>query len=685
MIRIGIDIGGTFTDFAVWRGSGEGYTSIESFKVLSTPPTFGDAVIEGMETLLGRIEVGPDEPVIILHGTTVSTNAVIERVGPPIALLTTAGFKDILNIQRLRVKNPTNLFGQRPLALIPRQRVYEIAGRIGPDGAVEQELDAQAIRAAVDSAVAEGVSSIIISFLHSYRNASHEITARDIVLAHNPAVDVTLSSEIWPEQGEYERTAVAALNGFVKRRTDAYLSQVEQYVSRRLPQARLFITKSNGGAMSVGEARRFPVHTLLSGPASGVTATCYLAAAMDVPNVLTMDMGGTSTDLSLIREAMPTVSNEAEVGDFPLMMPVTGIEAIGAGGGSIASVDGLTLTVGPESAGSRPGPACYGRGGTRPTLSDAYLLCGFLDPRAFLHGRMTLNRDLSVQAMQPIADRLQVSLEAAAQACIDVATSNMVAHTLPYLARHGVAARDLALVLYGGAGAVHGTFLAEEVGIDTVIVPRIPSVFCAFGGLVSNLVSDSVRSLRGEDLKGGRLRELYSELETESLAWLHRQLPAAWLIGHAFHHVAEMRYSGQSFEVRVTIPGDVVRGGETAAFERAFHEEHLRLYSHSDPGAGVEFVTARVRITGSIASPQARPQPGASGAGGGAVPCGTRALYLRGTSYPKASVYSRQDLPVGSKLAGPAIVEQGDATILIPAEFTAQVGPMGDLILKRNR
>ena len=496
MIRIGIDIGGTFTDFAVWTGTAEGYTAIRSFKTPSSPPHFAEAVKSGLTLLMQEHDFGHGEDVVIVHGTTVGTNAVIERTGPPIALLTTAGFRDLLDLQRLRLEDPLNLFTERPRSLIPRERVYPIEERLAAGGSVLVALDTVQAVAAARAAVDAGASAIVVCLLHSYRNPAHEHAVRDAIRAAGIAHDVVLSSEVWPEQGEYERAVAAVLNAYVKGIVGSYICDLEAFLRSTLPDARLFITRSNGGLMSAQAAGRFPVHTLLSGPAAGVTAARFLGRLVGANKLLAMDMGGTSTDLSLIWEGRASVAAQATVGDFPLMMPVAGIEAIGAGGGSIAFMDGTVLAVGPRSAGATPGPACYGKGGTLPTLTDAYLLCGILDPDRFLGGRLRLRRDLAASAMAPLAASLGRDVEAAAEACIAVSTANMTAWVLPYLARVGVDPQELTLLLYGGAGAVHGPLLAEELGIGKVIVPRTPSVFCALGGVVSDLVHDVISILR---------------------------------------------------------------------------------------------------------------------------------------------------------------------------------------------
>jgi N-methylhydantoinase A len=369
------------------------------------------------------------------------------------------------------------------------------------------------------------------------------------------------------------------------------------------------------------------------------------------------------------------------VGDFPLMMPVTGIEAIGAGGGSIAEMNGGVLKVGPRSAGSRPGPACYGQGGTLPTISDAYLLCGLLDPGMFLGGAMPLHRDRAEAAMAPLAQALGRDVVSAAQACIAVATSNMTASVLPYLARVGVDPPDLTLLVYGGAGAIHGPLLAEEIGIQRLIVPRTPSVFCALGGVVSDLVHDVVRSVRGSLMTIERLRSQYEELAAEARSWLDKQVPKDVLTGSDLTLYAEMRFRGQFFTVDVPLSRSVLDAPDLAMTEAAFRTEHERIYRH-DSDAPVDFVGLRVRVAGRLSKPGGVALPSGIGKSSDAI-VARRAIRLHGRAYPDTPVIDRTKLGPGHRFRGPAIVEQADATILVPPGFEASVGVFGDLVLTR--
>ena len=676
MIRIGIDIGGTFTDFAVWNGDDAGYTAVHAMKMPSTPPDFARGVQEGLERLLAEGRIAAGDPMLIVHGTTVSTNAVIERSGPPLALLVTAGFRDLLDVARLRVDRPVDLFARRAPPIIPRRMVFEIDERILADGSIDRPLDPAEVVTAARAALAQGAAAIAVCFLHAYRTPLHEAQAAAAIRAALGPVDVVLSHEVWPQQSEYERASAALLNAYARRALSGYLAALEDWIARRLPLARLLVTKSNGGVMAAAEAARMPIHTLLSGPAAGVTAARALGAMLGEADLLTMDMGGTSTDISLIRDGAIMVSHDGRVGDFPLMMPVTAIEAIGAGGGSIAWRDGPVLKVGPRSAGARPGPACYGKGGTQPTVSDAYLLCGYLREDMPLAGGLALRRDLAEAAIAPLAAAIGRTAEAAAEAIIAVATANMLANALPFIARLGVAPAELTLMIFGGAGAIHGPLLAAEIGIGRVVVPRLASVFCGFGCLVSDLRYDVIRTVHGRSLAAADVAAAYAELKAEAESWLAAQARAA-VPGYAY--AADMRYVGQSFDVAARISAEAAQAGDLAAIAAAFHAEHHRLYGHAHPGQDIEITALRLRIEGAL------PRPGAVALPPGGAPAAPRPVRARfdGVEHD-VDLHDWARLPPGWSAPGPLLVAQDTATVVVPPGFSAMIGVFGDLILERR-
>lgn len=682
MLRIGVDIGGTFTDFAIWRDEADGYRQIDAEKIPTSRPQFARAIIEGLDRIIERYSVGANDPVLVVHGTTAGTNAVIERSEPPIALITTQGYRDILNIARLRLDKATDLFNRRPTPLVPRSMVFEVKERLRADGSIETPLDADSVLTAIAQARKGGATSIGVCFLHSYRNPAHEAQALEIARASFPDLDVMASYEVWPQQSEYERATLTLLNLYVKRMMAGYIGELDSFLSQRLPNARLLVTKSNGGVMSAAEACHLPVHTLLSGPAAGVTAARALSEWTGNANVLTMDMGGTSTDVALVRVGRPTLTAQAQVGDFPLLLPVTAIEAMGAGGGSIVWLDGKVLKVGPRSAGSKPGPACYGSGGSAPTLTDAYLLCNYLSPHGLLGGRLPLSRKLAEQAMAPIADAGGTDAIAVAESCIEIATSNMLAKVLPFVTGAGVGATDLTLMIFGGAGGIHGPLLAEELGIKRVLVPRLSSVFCAFGCLAADLVHDAVRSVAGTALDFDTMVRIFDELALKGRNWVGHQVPRGQVEQIDALSLAEVRYAAQSFTIPVDVT-HVLRSGEgISGFTAAFHAEHEKLFGYSNPGTPIAVNELMVRTFGRQAKPNS--EPGVEAPTPSATPRSRRDLRFQQRWWPDCPVFARSDVGVGWAQLGPTVIEHELSTIVVPPGFRAAVGPLGDIMLTRE-
>lgn len=680
MLRIGVDVGGTFTDFAAVE-EGRPIEEVATLKVPSTPPELSAGFRVGLDRLIRQMGATADDEAIVMHGTTSGVNTIIERSGPTIALLTTSGFKDVLELQRLRLSDTTNFFAGRPIPLVPRNLVYEIPERVSASGEVVEPIDLDCVLAAAKDAVDSGAEALAIAFLHSYRNPDHERIAGEHIRSCLGDVPVSISSELWPQIGEYERAVVATLNAYIIHKMDSYLKKVEQHLAEVLPRARLFVTRSNGGATTCTDARRSPVYTLLSGPAAGVTAAQSLASQYPSRKFLTFDMGGTSSDISLIVDGLPLTSDESVVGEFPMVLPVTGVDAIGAGGGSIARADSGVLRVGPESAGAHPGPACFGRGGSLPTVTDAYLVSGYLDPANFLRGEMPLDPLLAVSALEPIKQALGTDIERAAEACISVATSNMVASILPFLARHGVDNDELCLIAYGGNGGLQGALLASALGIGQVLVPKRSSVFAAFGGLVAELVHDTVDVVWGTQLTIDAVRRKYRDLEQSARSWLERQVPDNTSgLPVVVERWASMRYAGQSFDVAVMVSDDAIDREDLNALESAFHDEHARLYNHADRSAGVNVVELRVRIRAGLPSVDRSHEPGGEP---GLAPSATRkrTIHIGGLQHKDTPVYNWGDLTAGQVLTGPALVEDVDTTVLVPAEFVARLQPNGDILL----
>ena len=561
---------------------------------------------------------------------------------------------------------------------MPRARVAEVRERLLADGRVDTALDEMTVAAAAHRLAEQGVEGLVISLLHAYRDPAHERRARAVSEAAAPGVPVSTSHEVWPEAREYERTALAVMDAYVQPKVRRYLEGFEGALAERAVPAVAHVTKSNGGIMPVAAARAQTVATLLSGPASGVIGAAYVAAAAGLGNLVTLDVGGTSADIAVVEEGRPRYSTAEHIGGIPVMMPVVGVTAIGAGGGSIAWVDEVGVPkVGPQSTGANPGPACYGRGGVDATLTDAFVVSGFVDPERFLGGRMPLHRALAEDALQRFADTLGMSLHEAAESVVRVAVSNMYAAFSKILSRAGVDPRELSLVTFGGAGPVVGALLAREVGIPTVFVPRSPGTLCALGAITADVLNDAVRTVHGrlDALDLVALAGTQRALEAELLAWVERH--GVEVDGISFRHGADMRYVGQSYEIDVPVDPQWLEAGAAARLLDAFHTAHERIFGHADPRAPVEVVNVRVQLRG------VRPRvPIVEVAGGdGAAPIGTRRVWLDGRPV-QARVYERAGLGRGDRLVGPAIVEQPDTTVLVPDGHVADVDRFGNLLIR---
>jgi N-methylhydantoinase A len=678
--RLGIDIGGTFTDFSLLdETTGE----LSGFKSPTVPDDPGRGVIEGLRALVAERGLDPGDIGYLVHGTTIAINTVIQRNGAKLGLLVTAGFGDVLEIQRLRLSSPVNFTATRPAPLIPRYRVGEVTERILADGTVDATLDRdELVREATRLIEREGAEALVVSFINAYRTPAHEAEARKVLAERFPRIHVTCSHEIWPQIREYERTMVAILSAYVRPRVDRYLERLERELAGVGVRVPLYITKSNGGVTTARDARQATAETMLSGPASGVIGATSVCVRAGYRNLITFDMGGTSADIALVRDGQPVYSTDETVGDFPIVMPVVGVSSIGAGGGSIAWLDSVgVLKVGPRSAGADPGPACYGRGGTEPALSDAFLICGFLNPENFVGGRLRLHPDRAAAALRPLGEALGLDVDATAEAVIEVATSNMYVAFSNVLARHGLDPRDFALVAFGGAGPVEACFLAEEFHIPRVIVPPSPGTLCAQGAMTADVKSDYVKTIhrRLSTTSGKQLAAECAELSARARRWLAEEAPA--VSSSVLAHSADLRYVGQAFQVEVPIDAAWLEDATTDRLRAAFHDRHERLYAHADRAADVELIDLRATITGATPKPELKPVPTGHGP---ATPAGRRPIHYRKQRHD-AAVYHRRDLRAGQHLDGPAVVEQDDTTTLVPAGFRGTVDAYGNLVIEVRR
>ena len=676
--RLGVDIGGTFTDFALLD---EASGALTVLKVPSTPARPSDSVVAGVEDLRRRHGLDTAAIDAFVHGTTLAVNTIIERKGARAALLVTRGFRDVLNIGRHRIPDVFNFFSELPAPLVPRARVIEVAERTLADGRVAERPDDAVIAAVVDALVADGVTAIAVCYLHSYKNPANELATRRVIETRAPQLYASVSTELWPQMREYERALVAVMNAYVGQRMSVYFNDLERGLRGLGIGAPVLSTKSNGGVMTASEAGLRPVETLLSGPAAGVIGASFVARQAGHERVITFDMGGTSADVAVV-DGEPRFSTENFVGDFPVIMPAIDVSSIGAGGGSVAWTDrDGVLKVGPHSAGASPGPACYGQGGTEPTVTDAYVALGVVDPARFLGGSVPLNPRLAGTALATLGGRLGLDVPATAEAVLRVATSQMYAALVPLMARKAVDLGQFALLPFGGAGPTHGFLLAREVGIQRVIVPPNPGVLCAIGSLIADVRRDFVHTVHTA-LRRGQEPALLRSMgdEFRSLA----AQGAQWLAGQGLdvertHGVwsLDLRYLGQSFELTVPVSADDVADESGTALRRRFHASYFQVYGFTDEAADLEVLNLRATAIGVTRKPAvAAPRAAAAGP---SPPARERRVFLDGR-WLAARVVDRDTLAAGASLEGPAIIEQYDTTVLVPPGFTVTLDRNGNLI-----
>lgn len=669
--RVGVDIGGSFTDFAFLDdATGE----IRSLKVFSRPDEPGAEVTRGIARAGELYGIAPGDISYFTHGTTVGINTVIQRKGLRLALLTTEGFRDVLELERLKIPDMYNLLSKRPEPLIPRDMVWGIPGRLNALGQETRPLDEVAVSAAARAAKEAGAEGVVIALLHSYRNPAHEEAAGRIV-AEKTGLPVFLSSATWPIIREYERTITAVIGAYVQPRVAHYLTQFQAALKAAgvTPEPRL--TKSNGGLMTAEEGKSRCVDMILSGTASGVIGAAYVAGMTGIDNCLSLDIGGTSADVAVILDGRPAFGTGEQIGDFRIYIPSVSVSSIGAGGGTIAWVDrqGM-LRVGPESAGSTPGPACYGKGGKRPTITDAFVTLGLVGHSGLGYDTVTVDADGARAAITPLAETTGQSAEETAEAIIEIAVSSMFAGVSGLISRFGIDPRDFSLLAFGGAGPMLACFLARELHMREVVVPATPGVLSALGGLIADMKNDFVQTVYA-DLTPEVLPDLkarFAAMEADALRWLHEDqgFKGAPILTCS----AEMRYRGQSFEIDTPLDRSMLNG-DGAALAAAFHAEHARLYGHSDAKAAIQIISLRLVVSGPTVKPNF---PATAEAPSPATPIRHVTIRMDG-AWREIGLYRRADLSLGHHFDGPAVVLQDDCTTVVPPGFTVRVDRFANL------
>src|SRR3954453_17779310 len=685
--RIGVDIGGTFTDVAlVDEKSGR----IGLVKLLTTPDDFSHAVVEGLRNGIEREAIDPARVALLAHATTVVTNALFEKKGARAGLVTTSGFRDLLELRRSSRADLYDLFQDPPDMLVPRRWRFEITERIGARGEIVTPLAENEIDAVVAAIRAAELESVAVALLFSFLNDAHERLLGERLRAALPGVGVYLSCEILPEIREFERISTTTVCAYVGKLLAAYLDRLQRAASR-LGLPALYVMGSSGGMFDVAEALRMPAMAVESGPAAGVVAAQLAGAQLGVANLISFDMGGTTAKASLIAGGEITVTAEYEVGGgqakrwlqgtgYPVRGPVIDLAEVSAGGGSIAWVDpGGSLRVGPESAGAMPGPAAYGRGGLRPTVSDADIVLGWLDREALLGGDLPLNAIAAETAIaREVAAPLGLSAADSAAKIAEIVNANMAEALRIVSVERGHDPRDFALIAFGGAGPVHAAFLAAELGIAEVIVPPAPGAFSALGLVTSDVKREYSRTLYADlgTVEPARIAAALDAMAGEADAMLQAaRVPPE---RRALRRSADLRYRRQAYELTVPIEDGPVTRESLAALAASFHDRHRRTYGHANPNESVQLVN--LRLTASGRSPELILRQH----GGVARPTRERSAWFAEPGFVPCPVHWRDSLAAGTSLTGPAIIEALDTTVVVPPGWMARVDERGYIRLKRS-
>ncbi len=678
--RIGIDVGGTFTDFVLANmATGE----LTRYKEPSVPADPSKSVERGLPPLMELAGVEPENVELIVHGTTLLVNAIIQRKGAKVALVVSKGHRGILEIGRARLANSYDFTVQKEEPLVKRNLIYETESRTMADGTIIGRPARGELKAVAEQIKAQDIEAVTILLLHSYAHPEMEQLVAADLRKRLGKIPVTESAHIWPERREFERSLIAIMNAYVNPLMTAYLNLLTKRVEGLNIKAPIYITANNGGTLSIDTARDRPIDTILSGPASGVVAATEAAAVTGNKRLITVDMGGTSCDMAVTQGGEPEYTTQTHVGDFPLVLPVVNVSAIGAGGGSIVWVDPQgVLKVGPQSAGADPGPVCYDQGGTQPTVTDCYLLTGFIHPDHFLGGRMHLDRKGANKALEEIAKKIGIKgpdrAVKAAEAALQVTTAIMSTELYKGLAQRGEDPRDFALMAYGGAGPTQGNLLAQEARLTQIIVPPAPSVFCAMGAILADVKRDYVRSNHLKFAEGKQaikdLATIFRTLEKDAKAWIKTE---GKLLGKAeFTATVDMRYAGQAFDLQVIIDDKLRSKPTVEGLSELFHIEHEKIYGFRDLESGVEVTTERVQVTGKIPPitlPKLKRKKGTKAAE-------RRKVFYEG-KFRNVPIYHRNELGAGEVIKGPAIIEQSDCTIVIIPKWSAKVDGIGNLLI----
>lgn len=678
--RVGVDSGGTFTDVCLFDGeSGD----LKIWKVPSTPADPSEGIAHGVVEGLANVGEKLEAVSFLGHGTTVATNALIEMRGVKTGLITTDGFRDLLEIGRQKRPSLYDMNAEKPEPLVTRDLRMEIPERLRPDGSVEVPLDEEAVRAALRKMSADDVKAIAICLIYGFLNTEHESRVLEIVAEELPGIFVSASHNVAPEFREYERMSTTVVNAYLGPIMQRYIRKLDMRLRDLGLKIDPQLTQSNGGVIGFETAAALPVRTVLSGPSTGVVAAQAIARMSGFPNVITFDVGGTSSDVALLQDGHCGLTGEAMVHGYPIKAPMLDIHTVGAGGGSIAEVDsGELLKVGPRSAGADPGPVCYGRGNTEPTVTDANIVLQTLNPVEILGGRMKVRRDLAVEAVQRLADRLGLDVMETAQGIISVVTANMAKAIRVISVQRGYDPRDYALMAFGGAGPLHAARLAQLLDMKHVIVPLTPGTLCALGLLLTDLRADfaisRVAPLDRNAIAG--LEAGFASLEAQADDWFdHDDIASERRL---LTRSADLRYLGQNYELTVSVPAGAISAKTLDHLRVEFERAHQQRFGFVADGEAVQLVTIRVQATGLVKKAEFR-EFSANDENAQAAIVDHRQVYMpESGGFVDTPVYSRDLLKAGNAFEGPAIIEQMDATTVVLPGMTAKVDGYLNIILE---